>query len=162
MTYEQLFLAFSGRIGRGYFWMGTAMLILVELNFLLVMGFILDLEPIDFWNETRAAQLVVLGGFLLVLVPSLALGIKRLHDRGLSGWWHGLLYLLLFQVHIQPFYGRILQPGSVEWFVLNLPLFLSGILAVWLYFEMGVLRGERKKNRYGNEPMVAVRTLVNG
>ena len=162
MTYEKLFLAFSGRIDRGYFWMGTTMLILVELNFLIIMGFILDLQPIDFWNETRAAQLVVLAGFLLVMVPSLALGIKRLHDRGLSGWWYGSFYLLLFQVYLQPFYGRILQLGSPEWFILNLPIFLAGVLAVWLYFEMGVMRGERKKNRYGNEPSAGVRTLVNG
>ena len=162
MTYERLFLSLSGRIGRGYFWLGTIMVILVELNFVLIMGFILDLKPVDFWNESRIAQLVVLGGFLLVMVPNLALGIKRLHDRGLSGWWYGLFYLLLFQVHLQPLYGRLIEPGSAEWVLMNLPLFGAGILAIWLYIEMGVLRGERKRNRYGDEPSTEVRGLVNG
>ena len=161
MTYERLFFSFSGRIGRGHFWLGSLVLMLVEINYLILMAFVLELKAIDFWNETRTAQLVMLSAFLLVLVPGLAVGIKRLHDRDIPGWWYGLFHLLIFQVHIQPFYGRILQPGSLEWLVLNLPLFVAGILAIWLLIELGVLRGKRGRNRYGDDPKVGLEMRVN-
>ena len=116
MIYERLFFGFRGRIGRGQFWLGMLVLILVEINFVLLMAFVIGLKPIDFWNETRQVQLVLLSAFLLILIPSLSVGIKRLHDRGISGWWYGLLHLLIFQLHLQPFYGRVLTPGTLEWF----------------------------------------------
>jgi len=162
MTYEHLFFSFSGRIGRGTFWLGSIILALVQANYLIFMGFVLKLSPLDFWNETRSAQLVVLSAFLLLLAPSLCLGIKRLHDRGISGWWYGLLQLLVFQVHIQPFYGRVLNPGSFEWFALNLPLFAALIVALWLVVEMGFRRGEVGKNRYGDDPLCVQEIRVHG
>lgn len=160
MTYERLFFSFEGRISRGYFWLGSVILILVEINYILLMAFVLDLKPVDFWNETRLAQMVMLSAFLLVLTPSLALGTKRLHDRGLSGWWYGLLHLLIFQIYIQPFYGRLLEPLSLEWILLNLPIFVALCLGGWLIIEMAFMRGNAGRNRFGDNPDLALENMV--
>ena len=162
MNYEHLFLHFSGRINRQHFWFGVLVLALVEINFLLLMSYILGLTITDFVMETRTSQLVALSAFMLILFPGLAVTIKRLHDRGLSGWWGGLLYLLQFQISIQTFYGRVFRPGSIDWFFLNLPLFLFVPLAIWLIIEIGFLPGQRKQNRYGDEPMAGMGALANG
>lgn len=52
---------------------------------------------------------------LAVLVPSIAVGVRRLHDIGKSGWW-----LLLAFIPIVNFYLIYLlcvdsQPGANEW-----------------------------------------------
>ena len=162
MTYERLFLHFSGRINRQLFWFGVLTLALVEINFLLLMSYILGLSITDFLMETRTSQLVLLSASMLILLPGLAVTIKRLHDRGLSGWWGGVLYLLQFLLSIQPFYGRIFQPGTFDWFFLNLPLFLFVPLAIWLIIEIGFLPGQRRRNRYGDEPLAGMGALANG
>jgi len=161
MTYERLFSGFSGRIGRWHFWIGAIMLALVEINYLLLMGFILDLSPVDFWIETRSTQLVMLSAFFLTLMPGMCLGFKRLHDRGISGWWLSVFYLFLFQIHLQPFYGRILRPFSFEWMTLNLPLFAGIILGVWLLIVMGFMPGHRGRNRFGDDPKVGLEMRSN-
>ena len=162
MTYERLFLHFTGRINRQYFWFGVLVLALVEINFILLMSYVLGIRFSDFAIGTRTSQLVMIGAFMLLLLPGLSLSVKRLHDRGLSGWWAALLYLLQFLISIQPFFGQIYQPGSFEWVLLNMPLFLFLPLAVWLIIELGFLRGQRKRNRYGDDPLAGLEAMVNG
>ena len=70
MDWKSLLLSFDGRINRQPFWIGVA--ILIVLNVLAsgivggVVGFIVGIALIYVW---------------------LAVGIKRCHDRGKSGWW---------------------------------------------------------------------------
>ncbi len=79
MTLQQVYLSFDGRIGRRTFWLkGVLLLGVIELV-LLVVAAIID----------AAAT----GGVLTVIValatiwPSLAVSVKRWHDRNKSGWW---------------------------------------------------------------------------
>ncbi len=71
MDWQQLFTSFDGRITRQPFWIGS--LVLVGVN--LVAAFVLG------------------GGILGTIIslaliyPSLCVSIKRWHDRGKSGWW---------------------------------------------------------------------------
>lgn len=44
-------------------------------------------------------------GSLILLFPFLALGVRRMHDTGKSGWWFGGLMLL--EVHILPMSGDL-------------------------------------------------------
>ena len=93
---------FNGRARRSEFWYFAL------FNFLIAAG----LGIIDVFAET-----MVLNGLysLAVLIPSLAVGVRRLHDTGKSGLWIliafvpvvGTLILLIFLVQdSQPFENK--------------------------------------------------------
>ena len=63
------YLNFNGRARRKEFWMYT----LVHLVILLLTGLI------GMWPFTIY--------FVLTVIPSVGVGIRRLHDTGRSGWW---------------------------------------------------------------------------
>jgi uncharacterized membrane protein YhaH (DUF805 family) len=97
---------FYGRVGRRDFWMFVLWQILVGIGLLIVAGL--------FWqiNETLGILiLVVLFIFYLaIIVPSLCLTIRRLHDIGQTGW---LLLLYIFGLGIVIVILNVLdsQPG---------------------------------------------------
>ena len=82
------YAVFDGRAGREEFWMFTLVNFIISLVLHLISGF--------------------LGGIynLAVLLPSLGVGARRLHDTGRSGWWLlvglipiiGLIVLIVFFV----------------------------------------------------------------
>lgn len=77
---------FSTRLRRKEYWMFT----LVSL----ILSFVLGL--IDGFAGLEIAEGVGILGMLyglLILIPGLALGVRRLHDIGKSGWW--LLIILI-------------------------------------------------------------------
>ncbi|MDS4012838.1 MAG: DUF805 domain-containing protein [Candidatus Accumulibacter sp.] len=77
----QKFADFKGRASRGEYWyfLLFSILIIVLLTVLDVM--------LGIWNEESG--LGVLGAIwgLIILVPSLSVGARRLHDTNRSGWW---------------------------------------------------------------------------
>jgi uncharacterized membrane protein YhaH (DUF805 family) len=95
---------FSGRSRRAEFWWFALANFIVNIVFT-VLG--------------QATALFTILGFvygLAVLIPGIAVGIRRLHDTGKSGWW--LLIALI------PFVGVIVlivfmatdsTPGTNEW-----------------------------------------------
>jgi uncharacterized membrane protein YhaH (DUF805 family) len=100
---------FSGRARRKEYWM----FVLFNLIIVFVLGFIDGVLGL-----TTEGGMGILGGLysLAVLLPSIAVGVRRLHDTGRSGWW-----LLIAFV---PFIGAIVlivffvldsQPGGNEY-----------------------------------------------
>ena len=74
---EQVFFSFKGRIGRATWW-------LYGVGAMVGLGLLLTaLLRIAGVESERAAGIVS----LLLLWPSLAISVKRWHDRGKSGWW---------------------------------------------------------------------------
>jgi uncharacterized membrane protein YhaH (DUF805 family) len=69
------YAGFSGRARRTEYWM------FFLINFIIVV--VLDVISMAIKLST------ILGGVygLLVLIPALAVGVRRLHDTGRSGWW---------------------------------------------------------------------------
>ena len=94
----QKYVDFSGRARRKEYWMFALM------NFIITIV----LYGIDAIIGTGSGGVGVLGGLysLAVLLPTLAVGARRLHDIGKSGWWLlialvpliGGLYLLFLAV----------------------------------------------------------------
>jgi len=84
----QRYAKFDGRAGRAEFWW------FVLANFLayLVLAVLMGIADIFF--------VLYLGYWLATIVPSLAVGIRRLHDTDKSGW-----FLLLSLI---PFVGAII------------------------------------------------------
>lgn len=93
---------FDGRISREPFWLGF---ILVSL---LVSVALTPYRP-----ESDDHVMVDLG-FLVILAVALwselALAVKRLHDRGLSGWFAALLFMPLLNLVVFVVLGLI--PGD--------------------------------------------------
>jgi uncharacterized membrane protein YhaH (DUF805 family) len=81
--------SFQGRVGRQQFW----------LTSLAVMAVVVALEFLA--RGTRGSPVALM--FLVLMVPtvwiSLALGVKRWHDRDKSGWW--------ILINLVPFIGYI-------------------------------------------------------
>jgi len=121
-----LLFSFNGRIGRGRFWLGTLVTILLTL----AAGGVLEvLEPVreitytDIPSSKKAVLTIPQALFLLIYFVlaawiSIAVCAKRFHDLGRSGWW--------YLVTLIPFVGSLL-------------------LLIWL----GLLPGDKGPNAYG-------------
>jgi uncharacterized membrane protein YhaH (DUF805 family) len=71
MDWNHLLTSFDGRISRQPFWLGTLALFGANIVVSIVLG--------------GGVLGVILG--LVLIYPSLAVSVKRWHDRGKSGWW---------------------------------------------------------------------------
>ena len=83
LTPQQIFFSFEGRIARRTWW-------LYGVLALLGLGVLLTVLLRVVGLSARTTDIAV---NLALLWPSLAIGIKRWHDRDKSGWWM-LVYLL--------------------------------------------------------------------
>lgn len=113
---------FSGRSRRLEYWMFALLnvIVAVVLMGLMLAGGLplsalgnpedpqLSFSPI-FW----LAMVLMLVWVLAVLVPGIAVTVRRLHDRDMSGWW----YLGLIVLQFIPFVGLI---ASIAFLVLML------------------------------------------
>ena len=98
------YAVFAGRARRKEYWM----FVLFNLIITLLLGMI----------EGVAGSPGVIGGLysLAVLVPSIAVSVRRLHDIGRSGWWMficlvpviGVIVLIVFAVQDS-------QPGNNQY-----------------------------------------------
>lgn len=71
------YAVFSGRARRKEYWMFALFVGIIDV--------ILAIIPIA---SKTPALFALLGIFYLaILVPSLAVGVRRMHDTGRSGWW---------------------------------------------------------------------------
>lgn len=81
---------FRGRASRSEFWWFFLFVVVVSW-----VAAVLDSQWMSGWS---AGPFAVTGPFgavtnLLVLLPSLAVGARRLHDTGRTGWWQLLLVI---------------------------------------------------------------------
>jgi len=167
MDWTWYLFRFDGRINRAKLWLGG----LVMLAPMMVIGtaiagiYILlggsaplqfgasDLFKLvdpDAWRSLTWADLprllVKLFGTSLLMWIFFALSIKRLHDRDKSGWW------------MVPFFA---VPGLYDQFADRLPdspadmplAMAAGALCLWGFVEMYCLKGSRKTNRFGADPL---------
>jgi uncharacterized membrane protein YhaH (DUF805 family) len=88
---------------------------------------------------------------IVILISSIAVGAKRLHDRNKSAW-----YLLLFYfvpgvlAAASVLIGEFVEDSSIIATVLTL---LAVALMVWAFVELGCLRGTVGANPYGPDPV---------
>ena len=80
-----LLFSFQGRINRAKYWIATITYISVTIA-LVGLGFFFRFDTIFF----IIAAIV----FIAMTVSGIAVGLKRLHDRDMSGWWLLVFYLL--------------------------------------------------------------------
>lgn len=104
------YAVFSGRSQRAEYWFFFLFNIIISIVLAMLDGM--------FGTMSAEAGMGLLGGLytLAVLIPGIAVTIRRLHDTGRSGWWILIAFV--------PFIGAIIllvfmvldsQPGSNEY-----------------------------------------------
>lgn len=90
------YATFNGRASRSEYWWVVLFLALVQIVFAI-------LESAT--NGSSAVNLIAGLWSLAILVPQLALSVRRLHDANLSGWWIIVPYILAVTGTILMFVG---------------------------------------------------------
>lgn len=100
----------------------------------------------------------LLGGliFLPVMVAtvwaSLALASRRLHDRNKSAWW--LLPMYLPFVLLSGLGSSLMGDGTDAGVGVGALLTLLGLpFGIWMFVELGCLKGTTGPNRFGEDPL---------
>jgi len=142
MDWGHLFFKFDGRVNRARFWI--AALVFAVINVVLaILGYVTD-QSVVF-----QALNSMLG--IVILIASIAVGVKRLHDRNKSGWYLLLFYLVpSMLVVIGVLIGAFMEDSTIIATVLGL---LALAIGVWAFVEMGCLRGTIGINQYGPDPV---------
>ncbi len=83
------YATFSGRATRSEYWYFTL------FNALISIGLIILDRVIGTYNAETAMGTLSSLYSLAVLIPSLAVSVRRLHDTGRSGWWFLLAFIPL-------------------------------------------------------------------
>jgi uncharacterized membrane protein YhaH (DUF805 family) len=142
MDWGHLFFTFDGRANRARFWIAGLIFAVIYA----VMAII------DYVTDQSVVFQALNGMFIIViLIASIAVGVKRLHDRNKSGW-----YLLLFYfvpctlAALSVLIGAFVEDSTIITTVLAL---LAFALVVWAFIEMGCLRGTVGVNQYGPDPV---------
>jgi uncharacterized membrane protein YhaH (DUF805 family) len=160
MRLGPLLFSFKGRIQRLYWWVATIAVGAVAgmATTLLEYG---ARSSGAFVPDPGSNQIAPTGVFgvavtavgLANLWINLALSVKRLHDRDRTGAWV-FLQILLVSLAVIMVVVAIAAPKDGPWVILA---GLTGIVAfafsVWLFVELGFLRGTQGQNRFGADPL---------
>jgi uncharacterized membrane protein YhaH (DUF805 family) len=148
LNFKYLFTSFDGRINRAKYWAGTIILAIVSI----VAGFIIGAI---FGSSTLGAILVAIVTIAL-FYPGYAVAAKRFQDRDKPGVTalYGLIPVLIASL-LQAFglTGTPNQPNALGWIC---TLVTMGV-GLWFLIDLGILKGTPGPNRFGGDPLAAVR-----
>jgi uncharacterized membrane protein YhaH (DUF805 family) len=136
-------LRFDGRLSRVDYWRAYLWLAIVGaaswcLGLLAIIG-------------VGGLGAVLLLPLLPVAVASLGIVVRRLHDRGRSGWW--ILPFTILPTIVS--FGSSAHFMGRQMALAALALIASFILSIWGFVEIGLRRGAPVGNRYGEAPQRA-------
>ncbi|MBV8685724.1 MAG: DUF805 domain-containing protein [Alphaproteobacteria bacterium] len=148
---------FSGRSRRMEYWMFTLFIIVM---WVVLFGLMIGLAGTailgGFGSGGGAGSAMAAGGaimivlvlcgllWLVLLIPSIAVGIRRLHDTDRSGWWLGGYFLLAVVSNVLT---RSSGPGA-----LSMLFSLAVLIYAIMLFVFMVLDGTKGPNKYGPDP----------
>lgn len=133
MRLQHALFSFNGRLGRRDFWIWMASWLV-----LMVGAFTFADRQ---WIEIKSAAFAV----VVLLWPTAAVMVKRLHDRNRSALW--ALFFILAWMLAAGHWDMI--PALWQWVVGRL---IPIILFVALFIDCGVFAGTPGINRFGPEP----------
>ena len=122
--FSDLFLTSSGRIGRIAFILGGGVLLAMWAGFDLLA----PLKARDLIGWLVVAALLYSGACVLS---------QRLHDRGRSGWWSGLILLAVAMAWPRP-------QAPLDW--------IAAAVLILVAVDLALLPGQKAFNRYGASP----------
>ncbi len=143
---------FDGRISRKYFWLAGLVWFIwfVAILFPFVHWFTggqwmsdtIDDQQID--KATSAAMLVAAA---ILLYPSLAMSVKRLHDLNLSAWW-------CVPAFIPGFADNLLTVVDAPATAQTGALWIDCAVGLVYIVVLGFIRGTDGPNKYGDDPRI--------
>lgn len=161
---------FSGRAPRAEFWWFFLAVFVIYILMSLVFGIAVGFSAAGGDEPTTgllgmfgAAGIFVLIFWLALLVPIIAVQVRRLHDTNRSGWWIGAFYLLyvLYLVLMASMLGSVMgaaldgvadpQPNTGLFgatMVVGILFFIYSIALLVFY----CLPGTSGPNKYGDDP----------
>ena len=164
----QLLFSFRGRINRQPWWIasllvgiGTGVLTgIIEAVARLSGNATLDPET-NMAEPTGVFQLITALISLATTWVNLALCAKRLHDRDRTAWWLAVQVAVLV-VAILAGIGAVVVSqadfggGAAAIYALaGLIGLIAVVISIWLFIEIGFLRGTVGPNRFGPDPLGA-------
>ena len=148
LDYQYLFTSFEGRINRAKYWAGTIILALASI----VLGFTIG----ALFGASTFGTLLVTLVTLALFYPAYAVAAKRFQDRDKPGntALYGLVPVLIASL-LQAFglTGTPQEPNALGW-ICNLITFGVGL---WFLIDLGILKGTPGPNKFGGDPLAAVR-----
>jgi uncharacterized membrane protein YhaH (DUF805 family) len=160
----ELLFSFKGRIRRLHWWVTTIIVSLVAGGLTSILeiaarstgSFTLDPNT-DTIEPTGPFGLAVGVVGLANLWINFALSAKRLHDRDRTGWWL-LWQVLILTVAIVLIVVAVAVPEEqrTPWATLAGLVGVAALaISLWLFVEIGFLRGTQGPNRFGPDPLGA-------
>ena len=150
MDWTTLLFSFTGRINRSKYWLAILLYSVLWIAF--IAAVLIWLGGLNFDNLFTLAgaglAIWLVGAILFVagIWSGFATGIKRLHDRGKSGWW-----IVLFWFGPSILGGMETgMPDLGDGFMLSLA---GTAIAIWGFIELCCLRGTNGPNQYGSDPL---------
>lgn len=160
------YCVFKGRAQRAEYWYFVLFCFLV--NWVLSTGSMVKLMPTLLaegpGRTTNPFEIYAQGGVLMyayllfslvVLLPTLAAMVRRLHDTNRSGWWVLAYYLFIIVGEVVVFIiaGDSFSTGGVQ-FALAMMIFGLGMLAVSIVLLVWLCTaGTKGPNKYGPDPL---------
>jgi uncharacterized membrane protein YhaH (DUF805 family) len=157
-----LLFSFKGRLQRLYWWITNLAVPVVVGALSSAIEAMAQAHGMGLMNmETNEFEPTGLLGALLSVIGLLnlwityALAAKRLHDRNHGGWWLMAPTVTLLAAILVAFVMFSQPEGQREpWNSAAVILTLATLaLGVWLFLEIGFLRGTDGPNRYGPDPL---------
>lgn len=172
-----LFTSTQGRIGRQQWWIGTIILILINLavTFLIfpLIGFGMpNIAALDPAGDPAAFAATISGAlqksywaslilFIILAYPLYAIGIKRRHDKDNNGM-DLIIYLALTVIFLLvnalgigntnvDIGGGVMMP--TPGIITTVLTFAVGIYAIYMLVVLGFLKGTTGPNQYGPDPL---------
>jgi uncharacterized membrane protein YhaH (DUF805 family) len=155
---------FSGRASRAEFWWFFLfmMIIYIVVWFILIGTIGLSAasgtqNPMAMFGAFGVMGIFLVLFYLALLIPTIAVQIRRLHDTNRSGWWLGAFWLL-YIVYMVATFGMAFsaRPGSQPPSLAGAGIMMAVGLAFFVYsivlLVFFCLRGTQGANRYGDDP----------
>ena len=132
------YATFKGRAPRSEYWWFYALYTALEIASTALDETVFNLGPDDI-------GLFGTGLLVVMLLPGLAVHVRRFHDTGRSGWWLALLLVVAVFAGIAP------EFSTPDWVNITalIALVICGLTSlVWV-----LRKGSRFENRFGPDPL---------
>lgn len=152
MTFWQILTRFDGRIRRKQWWLGFLTLCLASL--LGALAFHPEMFKTPIAEPLPPPPFAYTVYQLLLVIPGVALSVKRFNDRDYPIWLGFLVGGISVAFIVAQTYGYLLDPmkfSVAEMIVMGLCL---GLL-IWVIVDNGFLKGTAGPNRHGPDPRAA-------